>query len=133
MDVNYWVDKVHKLALEKGWWENRPKVLEPRDRLSIHMLIVTEVAEASEAVRDKRPPIFQIYDMGPLHGKVMWTPANKEWSETLKPDGEAIELADVVIRVMDYFGFMGWDLEEAIAMKHNHNVCRSLRHGGKTI
>lgn len=126
MDVNYWVDKVHKLAREKGWWESRPKVLEPRDRLSIHMLIVTEVAEASEEVRNKKPDIYTRRELN--------KPGSEEGvSFSDKPEGEIAELADVVIRVMDYFGFMGWDLEEAIAMKHNHNVCRSLRHGGKAI
>jgi len=46
---------------------------------------------------------------------------------------EAIELADVVIRVMDIFGAMGWDLEQAIELKHSFNKTRAFRHGGKAL
>lgn len=37
--------KIHALAVKNGWWES------PRSPLEVHMLIVSEVAEATEAVR----------------------------------------------------------------------------------
>jgi hypothetical protein len=60
-------------------------------------------------------------------------PADNRWFSSSKTEGEAIELADAVIRIMDYFEAMGWDLEEAIRIKSAYNETRPYRHGGKTI
>lgn len=43
----------------------------------------------------------------------------------------AEELADTVIRIMDYCGGRGLDLEDAIAKKIEINRKRPYRHGGK--
>ena len=51
--------------------------------------------------------------------------------EGVKPDGFAIELADVAIRLMDTAEMFGIDLEAAIAIKHEYNGTRDFRHGGK--
>ena len=53
-------------------------------------LITTEIAEATEAVREGIPAIHL--------------------GDNNKPEGEAIELADAVIRIMNYFTEMNWDL-----------------------
>jgi len=57
--------------------------------------------------------------------------SNNEYDNTRKPEGEAVELADAVIRIMDYFESKGWDLEHVIELKHDYNKTRSYRHGGK--
>jgi len=41
------------------------------------------------------------------------------------------ELADIVIRVYDLAGALGIDLDAAIEVKHQYNVGRPYRHGGK--
>lgn len=96
--------QVHKLAREKGWYDM------PRTSLEIHMLIVSEIAEATEEVRNKTKPIYRT---GP------------------KYKGELIELADAVIRILDYCEYQGYDLGAAIEMKNEFNRTRSYRHGGK--
>ena len=67
------------------------------------MLIVTEVAEAMEEWR-KSPPDY----------------ANL-----------TSEFADVVLRVFSIAGFLDLDLEQAIYAKHEKNLQRPFRHGGK--
>lgn len=74
---------------------------EERSALEIHALIHTEISEATEAVRNQRT------------------------------GGEQEELADAVIRIMDYFGKRGWDLQDWIQWKMSVNEKRSYKHGGK--
>ena len=49
----------------------------------------------------------------------------------VKPEGIPIELADVIIRVLDLCGRYGIDIEAAIREKHAYNLTREHRHGGK--
>ncbi len=109
MTIKEWQKKVFDIAKSKGWYDADVPQSTTIER---HMLIVSEVAEATEEVRNGKPPIY-IKDG--------------------KPEGEAIELADVVIRVMDHFEHQGWDLEEAIKIKSDFNETRPYRHGGKKI
>ena len=96
-------DEIHATAVEKGWWDQE------RDPLEIHMLMVSEIAEATESVRNVEPAAFH-HD-----GEV-------------KPEGEAIELIDCMIRIMDYFGYMGWDMEKLLKWKMEYNKTRPSSH-----
>ena len=104
-----WQFEVWSVAADHGWHENSSSP--PRDRLVNHMLIVSEIAEATESVRKGEDSVW----FGPGG----------------KPEGEAIELADAVIRVMDYCQDVGIDLEEAIRLKNEYNKTRPYRHGNK--
>jgi len=127
MTLNELRDEAYQTAKEKGWHDS------PRSPLEIHMLIVSEVAEATEEVRSARPPFFLESD------DEIYTLINMEKIEHElidpgeKPCGEATELADAVIRIANYFGDKGWDLEGIVKAKMNFNKTRSHRHGGKTI
>jgi len=77
----------------------------------IHMLIVTEIAEATEEVRNGRPSWYH---------------------ENGKPEGECIELADALIRILEHAAWNGWDMEAAVRAKMTYNKGRGYRHGGKT-
>jgi|SRR5690554_806715 len=110
--------RVHLMAAEKGWWD--PYGLDTRrgcfalsvdEILAKIALIHAEASEAVEAVRRGEPVIWR--------------------DESGKPEGLAIELADIVIRVMDLCGGLGIELEEAIAEKIEFNATRPERHGGR--
>lgn len=94
---------VHKTAVEHGWWEA------PRPAGEVLMLMVTELAEAMEAYRKGDPESDKI-------------PGFSKMEE---------ELADVVIRLLDYAGGEGFDIEGALAAKMAYNETRPYRHGGK--
>ena len=117
MKINELVETVHGMAKDKGWYEK------DRSPLEAHMLMVSELAEATEEVRKDLPPLYVrsgenlVTDMAVFDGR--------------KPEGEAIELVDAVIRIADYFGYRGWDLEAALRCKIDYNSRRPHRHGGK--
>lgn len=121
MKINELCQLAHETAKQKGWYDKE------RSPLEFHMLMVSEIAEATEEVRANRPPVYQIC---PVH-KCLITPDNGDWSNIRKPDGELIELADLLIRLCDYAGYRGWDLEKAVEMKLDYNKKRSHRHGNK--
>ena len=125
MRINTVVKAVNDLAVEKGWYESERRPAE------FHMLIVGEVAEATEEVRNGRPAIYQVHFEG-LNGTII-EPTSEKWDDRKKPEGEAIELGDAVIRIMDYFAHRGWDLEQVLRMKHSYNTTRPHRHGGKKL
>lgn len=96
----------HDIAIEKGWWEKERGIPE------CLCLIHSEVSEALDEFRQNRGPHYL--------------------GEGGKPEGIAVELADVVIRIADLCGQYGWDLEEAIVEKLAYNSTRPYRHGGKS-
>ena len=95
-------DELWETNCSKGW--NKLK----RSPLEMHALITTEIAEATEAVRLGIPAITIIDG---------------------KPEGEAVELADAMIRILNYFTEMGWDAAFLIEMKNNYNKTREPLHG----
>ena len=78
------------------------------------MLIVSELAEAVEELRDGHTPT-EVYFQ--LDGK---------------PEGFPVELADAVIRSYDLAEMVGVDLDSLIEEKLNFNKQRGYKHG-KTV
>ena len=105
-DIRKLVEEIHQIALEKGWWDNS------RTFGDIIALVHSEASEALEEYRDGHSP-----------DEVYYTPGGK-------PNGIGIELADVVIRIMDYCGHAGIDLQSMIEIKHEYN---KARHDKKVI
>ena len=157
---------VHANAVDKGWYQDRD--LKHVDTFeAMEALIHSEIAEATECIREGQLTMF--------------------YTATLKPCGLPSEIADIVIRILDYqeaknlyipeichegnditvdeegwtticlltwtnmlhkltaigsygntvmacFGLaraLDFDLDAAILEKHEYNMTRSHRHGGK--
>ena len=102
--------------------------------LSKLMLVVGEVAEAQEDVRDPRKKLSGQYCE--LGGELLDYNAQTKGVEAtdgklLKPVGFDSELADILIRVADLADEFDVDLADAVDRKMRYNATRAFRHGGK--
>lgn len=103
--INTAVRICHQRAQAIGWWDDydgAPDHLKPALLAGRQMLMVSELAEAMEALRKDR--------------KDDHLPNRK---------GEEVELADAVIRIFDYAGKRGFDLGNAILEKMAYNLARA--------
>ena len=105
-DINKLRDEIHMNAVEHGWWDEERSIPE------VIALCHSELSEALEAYREGQPMV---------------------WINDGKPDGIAVEMIDCVIRILDWCGKEGIDVNETITLKHMYNVTRSYKHGGKVI
>lgn len=105
--INEVAKQIHENAVDHGWWD------EERGFPEVLVLIHSEVSEALEEYRNGRLPT-EVYT-----------------GNNGKPEGIPIELADVIIRIFDYCGYAGIDIDAAITQKHEFNKTRPYRHGGK--
>lgn len=97
--------EVYQNNVEHGFW-TPPASIEDGTKLA---LIHAEVSEALEAIRDGNPPDKHLSDMNSV----------------------VVEMADVVIRAMDFCERHGYDLGLAITEKAAYNLTRPHKHGGK--
>jgi len=94
---------MHNLAKSKGWWDG------PRNKFELIALMHSELSEAVEYLRKKEQPAMD--------------------DKVPELTGEAAEMADTVIRILDYCGAFGINLGDAIAKKYAYNTGRPYKHG----
>lgn len=127
MNLNELAKDIHDNAVAHGWWD------EERSFGEVIALCHSELSEALEEYRDGKSMIYceacdddgycQLLDC--LDDCSVMTELHK------KPEGIAVELADCVIRILDWCGKEGIDIEQIILLKHEYNKTRPYRHGGK--
>ena len=101
--LNELTKEIHDNAVSHGWWD------EPRNLLEIVALCHSELSEAVEEYRAGHPMVW----------------ANEDG----KPEGIATEMADCLIRILDWFGHEGLDADEIVRQKMTYNRGRPYKHG----
>ena len=125
------IAKAHGTAKEKGFWDTERNVSE------MLMLVVSELAEAQEALRKNQYAEKAVAD-GLLHDiQLQYTDEEFQmntgiwkslFEEKIKSTFED-EIADVAIRLFDLCGGMNIDLEKHIELKMKYNSMRGYKHG----
>ena len=130
--INEVAKEIHENAVAHGWWD------EQRSFAEVMALCVSELAEALEEDRAGKPMVYcKCMENGePCEG------INCDYFETFdgdcknscldpKPEGIAVEMADCIIRILDWAGQSGVDMEQIILQKHEYNKTRPYKHGKK--
>ena len=124
MNLNKFAREVHQNAIDHGWYESPPSFPE------VIALCHSELSEALDEYRSGHGYIRYecMYPENDCRGR-----QNCDGCECLNPKGVAVELADCILRVLDYCGREGIDIEAIIREKHEYNKTRPYKHGGKRL
>lgn len=129
MNINELAKDVHENAVAHGWWETSPTIPE------VLCLIHAELSEALEEYRDGNPLVYGTCALAPEHCKYSGVCDRTDIPEGIdgpcKPEGIAVELADVILRTLDLMAALGVDVDAVVMAKHSYNKGRPYRHGGK--
>jgi NTP pyrophosphatase (non-canonical NTP hydrolase) len=124
MELNKLAAEIHANAKAHGWWENEIPFPE------FIALCHSELSEALEAYRNGcEVDEIKFTCMQSIYAAC----CGKKCEDCVHAvfDGVPIELADCIIRILDYCRHAGIDIEEAIRVKHKYNSRRPYRHGNK--
>lgn len=121
-------ERAYRQSAEKGFHDDEPT--EGRALLSLNAeriaLIHSELSEALEELRNGRAANETYYPTQVLDS------LGHPFPDALpKPEGVPSEMADVVIRVLDFCGANNINLEAMILEKLSYNASRSRMHNGK--
>lgn len=97
--------RINVTAVEKGWWDKE------RNDGEIIALMHSELSEALEGLRHGNPPDEHLPSFNSVE----------------------VELADTIIRIMDFAYARGHRVPEAIIAKMAFNEERAHMHGGKAF
>ena len=135
MNINDLIKEAHENAVAHGWWE------EERPFAELIALTHSELSEALEEYRDGRElgEIYYSCTAGGRGNENCLFPGVRpcpEKCKNLKPEGIPIELADVIIRIADYFGRYKIQVDELKSRATHQTVrdkigtlCELIAHG----
>lgn len=113
MTMQEWAENILTWAEEKGWNE----INKTRSQGEWAALAHSEITEAFEEYRNGHDPREIYYSI------------DKQGRD--KPEGMAVEYADLLIRVLHWFAWHGLNPDALVDLKMRYNQGRPYQHGGK--
>lgn len=109
--LNELAREIHENAKAHGWWDD------DRSFPEVIALCHSELSEALEEYRNGKPLRYVVGSPNAVRPP--------------KPEGAAVEMGDCIIRILDWCGKEGIDIDAIIREKHKYNKTRPYKHGGK--
>lgn len=130
--LNDLTKEIHQTAVDHGWWEKEPSFGETV------ALCHAELSEALEEYRAGRPAVWhKCSASGTCAQPCRVYRSIEDVTQCVaydpKPEGVAVEMADCLIRILDWFGHTGLDADAIVREKMEYNKTRPYRHGGKRL
>lgn len=122
---------VHRVAVEHGWWEK------PLTFPEIIVMCHSELSEAVEEYRAGRPMLYFVVETD--DGKGGTYPAIRqdivclEEFAGVKPEGVAAELADCILRILDYMGQVKGDVDGIVRGLQGYAPIQEKKGDGKQL
>ena len=113
---------VHITAMDKGWWEDRDRLINEARTVSADLGDFAEKAVFGMAVALCHSELSEA-----LEGERKDLPSDHIPSYTMAEE----EFADVIIRIMDYASHHGLRVAQAVIAKSKYNKTRPTKPGGK--
>ena len=131
MNIQSLIRASHGMAASNGFWDEERNVSE------MLMLVVSELAEAQEALRKntfahKDLASDLAHDLQLDSQDEEFTYSKDDWKQHFEKHIKSTfedELADVAIRLFDLCGGLRIDLDKHIALKMHYNSMRPYKHG----
>lgn len=134
--LNELAGRIHEISVQHGWWKSARALPE------IVALCHAELSEALEEYRNWRPMDYRVCrkadnvtdctvcapDITNRNCPVYCKTCKFRGS---KPEGVAVEMADCLIRILDYLASEKIDIDFVVAEKMDFNRTRPMMHGGK--
>jgi len=110
-------------AKEKGWWETIDNLEESDLKEMVRGLVFSQKKALCDDELSEVHEEFRNHGLDPE--KFIYL------GEKGKPEGIAVEFADLFVRSFDMFGYFKIPIVKALLMKMEYNRTRPYRHGGK--
>lgn len=129
--INEWITEIHRNAVEHGWWDEERTIGE------VCALISSEWSEALEEYRNGNPAHY--YDKKPSCDECIFDGEDVPKCEmdkcpwNFKPEGTAVELADGIIRILDFFGQQGWEVPDMTLVQMMNETEDEIDVSGETF
>lgn len=134
-------ERSHRQSRDKGFHDYQPTDLREIAALNAERVALfhSEASEMLEEQRKGHAPTHTYYSktekvhnrQGRLVRETIEYFEGQSYLGDRKPEGQPSEAADMMIRIMDWAGANGVDLQAAILEKLDYNATRAKMHGGK--
>lgn len=123
MNINELAQEVHRNAVALGDWKEPPVL--PEALCAIH----AELSQALQEYREGNPLIYGTCALAAEDCKFsgvcdkVGRPGETDGIDgPCKPEGIAVELADVILRTLDLMAALGVDVDAVVMAKHKYNL-----------
>ena len=117
--LNELANQIHENAVAHGWWDDK------RSFAEVVALCHSELSEALEEDRAGRPTAYYDVESGNEHIRVI----DVDDTGSRKMEGTATEMADCIIRILDWAAHECIDMDRVVNAKMRFNESRPYKHG----